>query len=95
MDKASDIFNQDFVFKYRKHLLTGDFTKVDAAGKDGFLRKYPAEQNLPERFVKVIPENTNKTIQIKFTILQDKLVGTPAPSGDTEYTITFKDFKTN
>ena len=95
MEKSSDIFNQDFVFKYRKHLLTGDFTEVDAAGKDGFLQKYPADSGSSERFVIIVPDQSKKTIQIKFTILKDKLVGTPAPATDQEYTITFKDFKAN
>ena len=38
--------------------------------------------------------DTNKTIQIKFKILQDKLVGNPAATSDEEFTITFKEFKT-
>ena len=87
---SANIFTKDFVFKYRKHLLTGDFSAVDAAGKDGFLKDYDGSG----KFVKVNQNDTNKTIEIKFTILQDKLVGNPAATGDEEFSITFKDFKT-
>ena len=91
IDNAADIFNKDFVFKYRKHLLTGDFSAVDTAGKDGFLKDYDGNNG---KFVKVNQNDTNKTIEIKFTILKDKLVTTPTPATDEEYSITFKEFKT-
>ena len=83
---SANIFTKEFVFKYRKHLLTGDFTKVDQAGKDGFLKVYD-----DGTFVKITPDDSKQTIQIKFTILGDKLEGTTA---DTEYTIIFNQFKT-
>ena len=85
-DNSATIFTNDFVFKYRKHLLTGDFTNVDKAGKDGFLKAYD-----DGKFVKVVPNDTDQTIEIKFTILKDKLL--PVPNADTEYTIKFTGFK--
>ena len=93
LDDSANIFTKDFVFKYRKHLLTGDFTKVDQAGKDGFLKEYPEDTSAGTKagFVKVIPDDSKQTIEIKFTILKDKLETTP--SDDKEYSIIFNGFK--
>ena len=95
-DNAADVFNKEFVFKYRKHLLTGDFSKVDQAGENGFLEQYPEDSSTqpptPATFVKIIPDDSTKTIQIKFKILKEKLV--PEPAANEEYSITFKEFKT-
>ena len=90
---SAKIFTEEFVFKYRKHLLTGDFTKVDAAGKDAFLAKYPADAaaGTEERFVKISPDDSKQTIQIQFKILGDKLEGT---TSDAEFTIVFNGFAT-
>ena len=95
-DNSADVFNKEFVFKYRKHLLTGDFSKVDQAGENGFLEQYPEDSSTqpptPATFVKIIPDDSTKTIQIKFKILKEKLV--PEPAANEEYSITFKEFKT-
>ena len=67
---------------------------LHAADKDTFLKKYPAESNLPERFVKVSPSDSDQTIEITFTILKEKLIeGTSSPTDDKEYTIKFNGFK--
>ena len=95
LDNSADIFNKEFIFKYRKHLLTGDFTKIDKGSADDFLHKYPEDTSTspakPATFVKVIPDDSTKTIEIKFTILKDKLE--PTQTNDKEYTIKFNGFK--
>ena len=85
-NESATFFTKSFIFKYRKHLLTGDFTKVDEAGEEGFLSRYSAD-----KFVTIVTNDTAETIQIKFKILKDKL--TPAPSADKEYSIVFNGFK--
>ena len=85
-NESATFFTKSFIFKYRKHLLTGDFTKVDEAGEEGFLSPYSAD-----KFVTIVTNDTAETIQIKFKILKDKL--TPAPSADKEYSIVFNGFK--
>ena len=86
-DKSAEIFTKDFVFKYRKHLLTGDFSKIDKASADDFLVDYGNNS-----LVKVAPDDSGKTIQITFKIQGAKLVNSPN-NEDKEYSITFNGFK--
>ena len=86
-DKSAEIFTKDFVFKYRKHLLTGDFSKIDTGTADDFLVNYGNSS-----FVKVAPDDSGKTIQITFKIQGAKLVNSPSDA-DKEYSITFNGFK--
>ena len=91
----SKIFTKKFIFDYRKHLLTGDFTNADQANPDTLLKEYPEDTSTqtPATFVKVIPSDSTKKIQIKFTILKDKIV--PTPGTDKEFSIVFSGFKGN
>ena len=86
-DDSANIFTKEFVFKYRKHLLTGDFSKLDQADADTFLKDYGSN-----KFVTITPNDTAKTIQINFTILKEKLVGQQT-AADKEYSIVFNGFK--
>ena len=88
-DDSANIFTKEFVFKYRKHLLTGDFSKLDQADADTFLKDYGSN-----KFVTITPNDTAKTIQINFTILKEKLVGQQT-AADKEYSIVFNGFKGN
>ena len=92
VDKSAEIFNKEFVFKYRKHLLTGDFSKIDAGTENDFLVEYPQNGQTPATFVKVVPDDSGKTIQITFKIQGAKLVNSPNDA-DKEYSIIFNDFK--
>ena len=87
---SANIFTKEFVFKYRKHLLTGDFSKIDKGTENDFLVEYPQNGQTPATFVKVAPDDSKKTIQITFKILNAKLVGAQA---DTEFTIVFNGLK--
>ena len=84
---AENFFNKDFVFKYRKHLLTGDFSQIDAGTADDFLVDYGNS-----KFVNVESVDSNKTIKITFKILAAKLVN-PSPNTDKEYSVIFSGFK--
>ena len=84
--KSAEIFNNEFVFHYRKHLLTGDFSQIDSGSASDFLKDYGNS-----KFVKVAQDDSKKTIQIQFTILGAKLEGTQS---DTEFTIIFNGFAT-
>ena len=91
---AANIFTKDFVFKYRKHLLTGDFSKIDAGTANDFLAEYPQSGSTPATFVKVEATDSSKTIKITFKILGAKLVNSPQ-NADKEYSVIFNGFKGN
>ena len=77
---ATNLFDDNFVFKFRKNLLTGDFSKINSAAdlvKDGR--------------VTTTFDDQAKAITIAFTISKDKL--NPVQQADVSITIKIQGFK--
>ena len=81
-NNSANIFTKEFVFKYQKHLLTGDFSLIKNA------------EDLVKDGVKVIPNDTGSKIEIQFKIPKEKVL--PASqSDDISISIEFTGFATN